>query len=254
LIFEHLLKDQESLPEQTSHSQNEDPNSSSRWSSLCRLSLPHPIRSLMPLPTPVFRALTLVNHQIRGEFLQMYRQLLPFRFTLDASQADGASLWKVSPQSLALMRSVRLKILANPGIVGVGNFDPREVTGSWILRDRVFVLMECMTKLADLSLSIQASGNQLWNPLWLWHYTSQAFKVSNIHAFRRMSFEMEGWNLREPNHLERINGLWEWRCADNHLIQADTDGPQPIRKFCEALYKECQVCDMRPSTNRVDRA
>jgi hypothetical protein len=195
----------------------------------------------MPQPTPVFRALTLVNHQIREEFLQIYRKVLPFRFTLDASQTDDASLWKVSPDSLASMRSVRLNILANPGIVG--EFDPREVTGSWSLRDRVFELIESMTRLEDLRLSIQACGNQLWNPIWLWHYTSQAFKVSEVHAFSRMSFDLEGWNMREPNHLQRIKGVWEWRCSDNHFVQADTDGPQPIRSFCASLYAECRICE-----------
>lgn len=199
----------------------------------------------MPPPTPAFHALTLVNHQIREEFLQIYCQVSPFRFTLDASHPDGAALWKVSQSSLSQMRSVRLKILANPGIVG--DFDPRQVSGSWTLRDRVFALMASMTKVEDLRLSIQAVGNQLWNPIWLWHYTSQAFKVSEIYAFRRMSFDLEGWNMKEPNHLERNEkGFWEWRCAGNHFVQADTDGPQLIRKFCAALYADCRICDPLP--------
>jgi hypothetical protein len=140
------------------------------------------------------------------------------------------------------MRVVRLKILANPGLVD--EFDPRRATGSWPLRDRVFKLMQNMTNLVDLRLSIEACGNQLWNPIWLWHYTSQAFKLSNVRAFKRMSFDLEGWNMREPNHLERnSHGDWEWRCAANHVVLADTVGHQPVRDFCAAIYAECKICE-----------
>jgi hypothetical protein len=235
LVFEHLMNDQ-----QMSFEANQQSPKSKGGTTTSRIN--QAIRALIPPPTPLFHAMTLVNRCVREEFLQIYYQKALFRFTLDASHADTAPFWKVPNLVLSSMRTVRLKILANPGIVG--EFDPRRVTGSWNLRDRVFGLIDDMHKLEDLRLSIQACGNQLWNPIWLWHYTSQAFKVSEVKAFKRMSFDLEGWNMREPNHLERNeDGLWDWRCADNHFVQLDTDGPQPIRSFCAALYAECRICD-----------
>jgi hypothetical protein len=201
-------------------------------------------------PPTLLKSLTLVNSQIREEFLRMFCQKVIFQYTLDASAPDTAPFWKTPTQILDTMRTVRLKILANPGIVE--EFDPRRVTGNWELKDRVFAMVNSMTKLEDLKLSIQASGNQLWNPIWLWHYTSQAFKESNVKAFKRMSFDLEGLNMHmhEPNHLERSDdGSWEWRCAQNHFLREDCDGPQPIRKFCSALYADCVVCDPDASSN-----
>lgn len=234
LVFEHLIED--SQREQESRSKSPKP-------SVTMVSfIPKTIRSLIPPPSSLFHSLTLVNHIIRDEFVQIYCQKAVFNFTLEASDVDTDPFWRVSSHVLSQMRTVRLNILANPGTVG--EFDPRRVTGSWKLRDRVFGVMRRMTNLEDLRLSIQASGNQMWNPILLWHYTSQAFKVSEVKAFKRMSFDLPGWNLREPNHLERnLFGGWEWRCTNNHIIQLDTDGPQPIRSFCAALYNPCRVCD-----------
>jgi len=101
-----------------------------------------------------------------------------------------------------------------------------------------------MKELQDMSLSIQACGNQLWNPLWLWHFTSQAFKESKVQAFRWIDFKLEGWTLREPNHLSRnAKGEWEWRCLENHCVQLDEVGNQPVRDFCSTLYAECRTCE-----------
>jgi len=235
IVFEQLVKDEEESFE--ANPQPAGPKAESKP------YLPQLFHSwLIRTRTPIFKALTLVNHEIRAEFLQIFRQKAMFRFTLDASHPESANLWKIPLSILSSMRTVRLKILANPGLVG--EFDPRRATGDWILRDRVFELMQKMTHLEDLRLSIQACGNQLWNPIWLWHYTSQAFKVSDIQAFKRMSFDLEGWNMREPNHLERNDrGVWEWKCAENHFVLPDTDGPQPIRSFCAAIYAECKVCE-----------
>jgi hypothetical protein len=201
-------------------------------------------------PPTLLKSLTLVNSQIRDEFLKIFSQKVLFQYTLDASAPDTAPLWKTPGHILSTMRTVRLKVLANPGIAE--EFDPRRVTGNWALKDRVFAMVESMTKLEDLRLSIQASGNQLWNPLWLWHYTSQAFKESNVKAFKRMSFDLEGLNMHmhEPNHLERSRrGNWEWRCAQDHFLQYDCDGPQDIRQFCSALYAECNICDPDASSS-----
>lgn len=106
-------------------------------------------------------------------------------------------------------------------------------------------VVEELDQLKDLKLSIQACGNQLWNPIWLWHYTSQSFKESGNKAFTRMSFDLEGWNMREPNHLERNHqGRWEWQCSEGHFVHDDVvKGAQPIREFCAALYAECTACN-----------
>jgi hypothetical protein len=243
MVFEHLIKDDQissDAQQQSEQSKNDT-----------GLRIPDAIRALIPPPTPMYHAMTQVNRCMLEEFLQIYSQNAIFRFTLDASHAESASFWKVPDHILSSMRTVRLKVLANPGIVG--EFDPRRETGSWNLRDRVFGLIDRMEKLEDLRLSIQAVGNQLWNPIWLWHYTSQAFKVSEVKAFKRMSFDLEGWNVREPNHLERNeNGLWEWRCAENHYVLSDTDGPQPIRSFCAALYAECRICHPTEGSDTED--
>jgi hypothetical protein len=104
--------------------------------------------------------------------------------------------------------------------------------------------MESMKVLRDMSLNIQAAGNQLWNPVWLWHFTSQAFKESKVMAFKRMEFTLEGWDFREPNHMIRNEkGEWEWRCSQDHYMQDDISRRLAIREFCGALYDKCEVCE-----------
>jgi len=106
--------------------------------------------------------------------------------------------------------------------------------------------MEQMERLEFLHLHIQAAGDPLWNPLWLWHYTSQSFKVSETKAFSRITFDLEECKIGVPNHLERNeNGKWDWRCASNHFVQDDEVGRQPIRHFCASLYALCTICDLR---------
>jgi hypothetical protein len=179
---------------------------------------------------------------LREEFLEVFCQRAEFHFTLDASRADdGDAFWQLSPRVQTAIRAAKIRILATPGLGGVS--DPRVITGSWPLRERLFEALDGMTRLQNLELSIQACGNQLWNPIWLWHYTSQSFKESKIYAFRRMSFDLENWNMQEPNHLWRNNaGKWEWRCSKNHLVLPDSVGRQPVREFCGALYAECNIC------------
>jgi len=149
----------------------------------------------------------------------------------------------MSPSSLTTVRHCKLNILASPGIANA--FDPREAkNGEWPLRDAVFMAMRQMTSLQDMSLNIQATGGLLWNPVWLWHFTTQAFKKSDVKAFGRIDFTMKDWNLREPNHLARGDGDgWEWRCRDGHLVRVDDEGEQAIRDFCSCLYSECEVCE-----------
>jgi hypothetical protein len=217
---------------------------------LLRLS-PFPIPFLGPArrrSTPMYRHLnimTLVSKQFRGEYMDVFSRLATFNFTLDASDTTHVRPFAISSRTLSRMRKCALKILATPGIVGA--FDPREATGDWLLRDKVFDAMAEMKCLQDMTLEICAAGNQLWNPLWLWHFTSQAFKESPILAFKRIDFRLEGWTLREPNHLLRnANGEWEWHCSEGHCVQVDGSGQQPVREFCARLYVECRVCDPLP--------
>jgi hypothetical protein len=194
-------------------------------------------------PYNLLKSITLVSHEIRKEFLQVYCQREAFTFTLDASHTDGDAFWKVTPQIIGKMRTCRLRILATPDIAN--GFDPRDVHGSWHLKDRVFALMSGMKHLKDFRLSIHACGNQLWNPIWLWHYTSQSFKESDVKVFKRMSFELEGMNMRNPNHhlARNLEGSWEWRCAADHTVELDTVGRQDIRRFCNALCSLCPTCN-----------
>jgi hypothetical protein len=200
------------------------------------------IRTLFPVAEcSLLSSLTLVNRQIHDEFLQVCCQKAMFNFTLDASHTNNDSFWKVTPSIIRRMHNCTLKVLATPGIVGA--FDPRQVSGNWELQDQVFSRMAKMLRLTDLRLSIEACGNQLWNPIWLWHYTSQSFKESTNTAFNRISFDLQGWNLREPNHLARQGQAWEWRCSKDHFVLEDPQGNQPIRDFAGALYEQCPICD-----------
>jgi len=187
----------------------------------------------------------LVCKTIREEFLQVFCQKSPFFFALDESHTSGnGSLWKISPRVLRSIRKCRLRILATPDIVGA--FDPRFVQGSWQLRDEVFALMAEMGQLQEFRLNIQACGNQMWNPLWLWHFTSQSFKESKIHAFNQITFDLksDAVDMLEPNHLARNpDGDWEWHCAEGHYIQRDSEKTQLVRQFCNILYASCSICD-----------
>jgi hypothetical protein len=180
--------------------------------------------------------------------MDVYHRNATFYSTLDASSpaAPQHNVFTNAKDAIALsrVRVCALKILATPGISGA--FDPREVNldGEWLLRDKVFAAMESMEVLKDMSLDIQAAGNQLWNPVWLWHFTSQAFKKSKVMAFRRMEFTLENWNFREPNHMVRNkNGDWEWRCGKDHYMQDDIPRRLAIREFCGALYDKCDICE-----------
>lgn len=201
--------------------------------------VPIPMR---PKPTrKLLNTMCLVSKQFKEEYMDIYCRRATFHFTLDASLAPSERPFKIAPDTLSRVRKCALRILATPGIVGA--FDPREATGDWLLRDKVFEAMADMASLRDMTLSIQACGNQLWNPLWLWHFTSQAFKESKVKAFRRIDFTLEGWTLKEPNHMARnADGGWEWQCAEGHRVQEDREGQIPVRQFCGALYAECRVC------------
>jgi hypothetical protein len=200
------------------------------------------IRSLFPVAEwSLLSSLTLVNRQIHDEFLLVCCQKAMFSFTLDASHTNNDSFWKVTPSIIQKMHNCKLKVLATPQIFGA--LDPRRVSGDWALQGQVFTRVATMLRLTDLRLSIEASGDQLWNPIWLWHYTSQSFKESTNTAFNRISFDLQAPILREPNHLAREGQGWQWRCSKDHFVLEDPQGNQPVREFAAALYEYCPVCD-----------
>jgi hypothetical protein len=203
------------------------------------------IRVLFPVTEwSLLNSLTLVNRQIHDEFLLVCCQKAMFSFTLDASHTHDDSFWKVTPSIIQKMHKCTLKILATPQIFGA--LDPRTVSsvrGDWVLQRRIFTRMATMLRLTDLRLSIEASGDPLWNPIWLWHYTSQSFKESTNTAFRRINFNLQAPILREPNHLARKGQTWEWRCSKDHFVLEDPQGSQPVREFAAALYEYCPICD-----------
>ncbi|QDS77577.1 hypothetical protein FKW77_001536 [Venturia effusa] len=249
MVYEHLIE-----PEQTSHTSQPPHLTDFRrnMNFVARtLRIPPSLLPSVPKPRVIYHhlnRLSLVNRQFQSEFMDVYHRNATFYSTLDAS-SPGAPQHNVftNPKASGALSRVRvasLKILATPGISGA--FDPREVnsSGDWSLKNQVFEAMESMQVLRSMSLNIQAAGNQLWNPVWLWHFTSQAFKESKVMAFKKMEFTLENWHFREPNHMVRNDdGDWEWRCAMDHYMQDDIPKRLAIREFCGALYDKCDVCE-----------
>lgn len=229
-------------------------------------------------------ALTLASAALRAEFLHRYAARAEFRFALDAARPDAGALWALTRSSRALLRRAHVTVLVNPGssapgpaappgAPGTANpdeeerrrqqepfaFDPRSPpadAAGWALPGRVHGALAQMPRLEGARVTVRAAGNQLWNPLWLWHYGSQAFKrlpaSTDPNAkgpmLRRIDFaldaDIKGWLVQELNHLERGDGDgWEWRCRRGHLVAADEPGAMPIRRFCTMLYRECGVCE-----------
>jgi hypothetical protein len=248
IIFEHLIDmDLEKRRKEGEKEAKKRSTVSVTWQSkACELLESLTVGSFLTWrnkPYNLLKSITLVSHEIRKDFLRVYCQKEPFTFTLDASHTKSDAFWLETPEIIGKLRNCRIRILATPDLAN--GFDPRDMQGSWQLRDRVFALMRDMAQLKDFRLTVHACGNQLWNPILLWHYTSQSFKESDIKSFNRMSFELEGINMRTPNHhmARNLDGDWEWRCVENHTVELDTVGPQDIRRFCNALCSLCPTCN-----------
>ncbi|KIW05057.1 uncharacterized protein PV09_04212 [Verruconis gallopava] len=197
------------------------------------------------MQSPTYRHLTtmrLVSKAFGAEFFSTYLIHARPVFTLDASSPPLGDPFGIPKDYLPLVKNCTLRMIAKPGIVNA--FDPRQASArDWTLRDAVFASMEQMTDLRNMTLTISACGNQLWNPVWLWHFTSQAFKESDVRAFKRIDFTMKEWNIRAPHHLARsANGRgWEWRCERGHLVMKDEE-VQAVRAFSSSLYAKCRTC------------
>jgi hypothetical protein len=213
--------------------------------------------------------------------------------SISIRKATDTAFWNIAPEVLSRMRTCRLRIKANPALVrpptptgniprggenqplnrnrGIpnpvvitpGRFDPAAHAASaptWQFLHRTLKTIEAMPRLTELTVTIEAStGDQLWNPISLWHHTSQAFKQSKVTAFKRMSFGLEDWGLgNEPNHLERHvvgeddeevvgemgedGSGWQWRCSKGHFLRYDVAEEMPIRTFCQVVFR-CKQCD-----------
>lgn len=190
-------------------------------------------------------SMTLVSKQFRDDFLATY----PTRghniaLSLDASSKTMNNPLRVPLDLLSRIKHCTLTILATPDIVK--GFNPNEANvETWELSHAVFSSMRQMTELKSMKLIINAYGDHLWNPLHLWHFIAQAFKLSDVQAFNRIHFDMKGWHLLEPNHLERIGGGtgWEWRCKEGHLMKKGNADITAIRQFAAVLYRKCKKCE-----------
>jgi hypothetical protein len=244
-------------------------------------------------PQAVYPALTLASSGLRAEFLHRFAARAEFRFALDAARPDTGALWDLTREARALLRRVHVTVLVNPGSSTPGPtaapngpateeverrqqqpqepfaFDPRSPpadAASWALPGKVHGALAAMPRLEGARVTVRAAGNQLWNPLWLWHYGSQAFKRLPLAGadgkaplLRRIDFaldaDVKGWLVQELNHLERGRGPgdgWEWRCRKGHLVAADEAGAMPIRRFCTMLYRECGVCEPAAAADAGD--
>jgi hypothetical protein len=112
-----------------------------------------------------------------------------------------------------------------------------------------------MTTLKSMTLNIEACGNPLWNPLWLWYLTAQAFMESNVEALNRIEFTMKSWPGMLPlTYLARAGQSmdWEWRCMEKgHLVEPAVKD-MPIRPFCVRLYFVCHTCHPEADQNEED--
>lgn len=188
----------------------------------------------------------LVSKSFGAEFLTTYLIHANQVFTAEANgMGDNPfGLWQ---HALPLVKNCTLRLIARPGIANAFNPNHAKVE-HWHLRESIFASMREMTSLRSMTLIIQACGNQLWNPVQLWYFISQAFKTSDIRAFNKVEFTMKDWQIRAPNYMQRTQDGWEWRCVQGHFASRDHDD-LPIRPFAKKLYAQCRECRyMDPSS------
>lgn len=186
--------------------------------------------------------LLFVNRQTYEEFTSVLGRTSTVKLHIKDSNQSDRPLWNMSSMMASQIKRCEMKLLATPGMTG--SFDPRIAPADWPLGDRAVEEMEGMKSLERMSLQIHACGNQIWNPAWLWHYTCQSFKRSQLAGFKEISFHLkaDGWFAGENRLCRNDKGQWEWRCPRDHFVRPDTVGTMPIREFCGALYDECDQC------------
>ncbi|KAJ9654977.1 hypothetical protein H2201_008903 [Coniosporium apollinis] len=134
------------------------------------------------------------------------------------------------------MKSIRkcnLQIIATSRMLG--GSDPRIAPTDSALRDKVARNLREMEKIRDLRLQVQAIGNPLWNPLWVWYHTAQLFKDMEEPRFQGIFFCLDSWSPGENRLVRDKEGQWEWRCPVDHFISKDCGRKQAIREFCATL-------------------
>lgn len=184
-------------------------------------------------------SMRLVSKQFSKEFFTTYLIHAEPIFTAESS-GMGENPFGLWQHSLPLLKRCTLRLIARPDIANA--FNPLHAKiQDWSMRDSIFASMRQMTSLQGMTLNIEACGNQLWNPVQLWYFTSQAFKACDVMAFDRIQFTMKDWKMNMPNDMVRTAGVWEWRCQEGHFVVED-EKEIPIRKWAGRLYKVCDVC------------
>lgn len=199
--------------------------------------------------------MTLVSKQFRSEFLTEYVSHADMAFMLDASSLNMEAPLRMKADLLRSLRRCQLKIIATPGLANA--FDPRDArVCDWKWRDAVFLSMRQMTGLKSMSVTILASGNHLWNPIWLWNHFSACIRSSEILAFNRIDFTMKSWpTMGKPNHMRRsaeAHGGWEWHCEEGHFVVKDVREESDVRKFSNYLYARCRACEGEEQSDSDD--
>jgi len=205
---------------------------------------------LLPSRKPVITggpALLLASRQLHDEYSAVLAKIGTFKLVINAHNYQKPAMWQVSAATFANLRHVRLELHLTPSMMG--SFDPRNASQSpateWPLYLHVCRALAKMARLNSLEMYVHACGDPLWNPLWLWHYASQAFKQADVKQLRSIRFKMDGPGLGE-NHIARTSGgCWEWRCRKEHPIRDESEGWLPVRELCAALYRECASCQLQ---------
>lgn len=89
------------------------------------------------------------------------------------------SLWKIKPSTLNAIRKCDIKLVISSAMLGVP--DPRNMApDSWTLAHKVRAELKHLSKVQELNMHVQAIGDPLWNPLWVWYHASQSFKNMGV--------------------------------------------------------------------------
>ncbi|KAF2727285.1 hypothetical protein EJ04DRAFT_451620 [Polyplosphaeria fusca] len=208
----------------------------------------------------------LANRQCYREFMDLVCMKSTIHLTVspanyksqEAGDETEKKLWKVDPEVLRKVKKCDIKLITTSAMLGVS--DPRKMSpGEWALSSQVRSELSDVNNVEELNLHVQALGDPLWNPLWVWYHASQSFKTMGSPrptspstsseykgrlgpTLHRITFSLDIWSPGE-NYLERdAEGHWQWYCMKGHCIAPDGAGVLPVREFCARLYMECRVC------------
>ncbi|KAJ9638349.1 hypothetical protein H2201_002731 [Coniosporium apollinis] len=190
---------------------------------------------------PTRNSIMLVNRQLYDEFMTVVCRKATFNLPIDNKSDKNDRLWPLSSSTMKSIQKCNVQIVATSRMLG--GRDPRIAPTDSALRDKVARNLKEMENIRDLRLQVQAIGDPLWNPLWVWYHTTQLFKDMEEPRFQGISFHLDSWSPGENRLVRDKEGQWEWRCPADHLIIKDSGKKQAIREFCATLYAECQNCE-----------